>query len=71
MKPHNKVRICLIVFLTIICCVINACQPTPEDAIVSQKGDLTDKIAETADPSQAPTGVGSHYSCLLYTSRCV
>ena len=42
--------------------LLSACQPTPEEAIVSQKGDLTDKIAETADPSQAPTGVGSHYS---------
>ncbi len=35
--------------------------PTPEEAVVSQKGDLTDKIAETADPGQAPTGVGSRY----------
>ncbi len=42
--------------------LLSACQPTPEDAIVSQKGDLTDKIAETAAPGQAPTGVGSHYS---------
>ena len=42
--------------------LLSACQPTPEEAIVSQKGDLTDKIAETADPGQAPTGVGSHYS---------
>ena len=42
--------------------LLSACQPTPEEAIVSQKGDLTDKIAETADPEQAPTGVGNHYS---------
>ena len=38
-----------------------SCQPTPEEAVVSQKGDLTDKISETADPGQAPTGVGSRY----------
>ena len=41
--------------------LLSACQPTPEEAVVSQKGDLTDKIAETADPSQVPTGVGSRY----------
>ena len=39
-----------------------SCQSTPEEALISQKGDLTDKITDSADPSQAPTGVGSHYS---------
>ena len=52
----------LIFVLLPIFILLSTCQPTPEEPIVSQKGDLTDKIAETADPGQAPTGVGSHYS---------
>ena len=59
---RKNMRFRLFVCFFALLLLLSACQPTPEDAIVSQKGDLTDKIAETADPGQAPTGVGSHYS---------
>ncbi len=59
---RKNMRFRLFVCFFALLLLLSACQPTPEEAIVSQKGDLTDKIAETADPGQAPTGVGSHYS---------
>ena len=59
---RKNMRFRLFVCFFALLLLLSACQPTPEDAIVSQKGDLTDKIAETADPGQASTGVGSHYS---------
>ena len=62
MMNIEKNCVIIVFILLLFSFILGACQPTPEDAIVSQKGDLTDKIAETADPGQAPTGVGSHYS---------
>ena len=58
---HKTLRKLIFVLLPIFL-LLSACQPTPEEAVVSQKGDLTDKIAETADPGRAPTGVGSRYT---------
>ena len=58
---RKNMRFRLFVCFFALLLLLSACQPTPEEAVVSQKGDLTDKIAETADPGQAPTGVGSRY----------
>lgn len=58
---RKNMRFRLFVCFFALLLLLSACQPTPEEAVVSQKGDLTDKIAETADPSQVPTGVGSRY----------
>ncbi len=54
----------LLIIIAVLCPILIACQPTPEETIIGQKdgSSFEEKINESAQIDQEGTGIGNHYS---------